>query len=87
MQNIPDIFGMKMSAATRMLDAAGICCNIEIIKPVFPSRHNDRKPVSESCMQKLEPVERVVRVKRKDDGTLVLTVCSIDEPQTAEVAE
>ncbi|MGP1441171.1 MAG: hypothetical protein ACTTJ2_00895 [Anaerovoracaceae bacterium] len=86
MKNIPDISGMKMSAAARILDAAGICYNTEITEPALPEAHR-KKMMTEALERRLYPTERVVRVRVKDDGTLMLTVCIINEPQTAEVAD
>lgn len=65
MVKIPDVLGMKMPAAASLLDAAGVSYTTEFLRPL-------RRPVENG-------VARVVKQKENPDGTLVLTICDVQE--------
>ncbi len=65
MVKIPDVLGMKMPAAASLLDAAGVSYTTEFLSPL-------RKPVENG-------VARVIRQKELSDGTLLLSVCDVQE--------
>lgn len=69
MSSIPDVTGMKMSAAIELLDAAGVSYTAEEIRP-----HGVRIKENENGK---EGVMRVVRQRCTSENTLILSVCSI----------
>lgn len=68
MKNIPDVLGMNIPAAAKILDAAGISHTEEILKPV--KRGDDAS--SDAQM-------RVIRQINCDDGSVKLSVCAVAE--------
>ncbi len=86
MQKIPDILGMKMPAAARVLAAAGICYHTELTEYVLPPRRKEAEADKRSEMP-FEVAERVVRCTLNEDGSLQLKVCKIKEPKLTEVTE
>lgn len=69
MHEIPDVVGLKMSAAAAILGAAGTSYTVEELRP-----HGIR--ITENGK---EGEMRVVRQKETTDHTLILSVCRIYE--------
>lgn len=64
----PDVLGMKMPAAIRILDAAGISYHKEILEPLKKQ---------EACGS-ASPF-RVVRQQVREDGSVVLSLCRVPD--------
>ncbi|MCI8284126.1 MAG: hypothetical protein HFE90_02500 [Firmicutes bacterium] len=66
MHNIPDMIGMKMPAAAKLFEAAGVSYDTEILKPVKPAA---------------EPgTLRIIRQVRTGENSVRLSLCEVYEP-------
>lgn len=68
MNNIPDVLGMNIPAAAKILDAAGISHTEEILKPV----KRGSEDLGNAQM-------RVIRQINGEDGIVKLSVCAVSD--------
>lgn len=66
MHNIPDVIGMKMPAAAKLFEAAGVSYDTEILRPV--------KPAAEAGEL------RVIRQTVTGESSVRLSLCEVYEP-------
>ncbi len=70
-KKIPDIVGLKLSAAAEILGAAGVSFETEELRPQgVRKRENEQEKAG---------VMRVVRQRLTPENTLILSVCNIYE--------
>ena len=79
MNKRPDVLGMKMPAAVEILDAAGISHNEEISAPARMGRNADDASGDWPL--------RVIRQKNNEDGTVMLTLCRVPDPDPSKAVQ